>query len=175
MNIEYRFTTREEFNPIIEQWRQVAFADNHDIELEKFYTEEAMYKRKALGEMVKLGYRLYLLAYVDGKLAGWSWGYQKSSTEFYMCNSAVLPEFRRKGIYKHMLETVLEKASQDGFQEITSKHHACNNEVLLPKMRKGFMISGFEINPRFGTLVTLVYFPNKQVEHVYQQRIGFKK
>lgn len=175
MKTEYRFGTREEFIELSEQWRSVAFAENNDVNIEEYQSEEEKNKRKDLAETVKLGYRIYLLAYVDGKFAGWAWGYQKSSTEYYMCNSAVLPEFRRLGLYKKMLEMTLEKAAADGFQEITSKHHACNNEVILPKLRKGFMISGFEINPRFGTLVTLVYFPNKKIEHIYQQRIGFKK
>ena len=175
MKTEYRFGTREEFIELSEKWRSVAFSENNDVNIEDYQSEEEKNKRKDLAETIKLGYRIYLLAYVDGNFAGWAWGYQKSSTEYYMCNSAVLPEYRRLGIYQKMLEMTLEKASNDGFQEITSKHHACNNEVILPKLRKGFMISGFEINPRFGTLVTLVYFPNKKIEHIYQQRIGFKK
>lgn len=175
MKIDYHFTTGEEFFPLFRQWRPVAFAQNADVNLRDFYSEEEKEKLAELEKTVTLGYRIYLLAYVDDKLAGWSWGYQKSAGEFYMCNSAVFSEFRRNGIYKKMLDLVVEKAAEDGFQEITSKHHACNNEVLLPKLRKGFMISGFEIHPSYGTLVTLVRFTNKKVEHAYQQRIGFKK
>jgi hypothetical protein len=69
----------------------------------------------------------------------------------------------------------IEKVSKDGFQEITSKHHCSNNAVLIPKLKKGFLISGTEINTRFGLMISLTYFPNKNVENVFHQRVGFKK
>lgn len=175
MKIDYRFVTKENFLEITKDLRSLAFSENNDVDLEPLLSDEEKEKRAILADSLKFGYRLYLLAFAGNKCAGWSWGYQKSSMEYYMCNSAVLSEYRRQGIYKTMLKMTLDKVKEDGFIEITSKHHACNNEVLLPKMRSGFMVSGFEINPRFGTLITLSYFTNKKVEHAFLQRTGFRK
>jgi len=175
LNVEFKFITSEEFGPIIKKWRPVVFDESKDVILENLYTDEEKEKLYSLANNMQQDLRMYLIALVDGEIAGWSWGFQKSRAEFYMCNSAVLSQFRNQGIYTKMVEKVLEKACSLGFQEITSKHHACNNDVLIPKLKKGFMISGFEINARFGMMVNLLYLPNKKVEAIYQQRIGFKK
>ena len=120
-------------------------------------------------------YRIYLTAWEDEKLVGWSWGFQNSGLEFYMCNSAVFPEHRRKGIYTELIKKVLNKAQEDGFQEITSKHHPDNNSVIIPKLKSGFIIQGFETNPRFGLLVKLIYYKSAAILNVHNHRTGFKK
>jgi hypothetical protein len=73
------------------------------------------------------------------------------------------------------MKLILEKASADGFKEITSKHHAGNNAVLIPKLKAGFVIQGFEINPRFGIMVNLVRYTNSSILNIYHQRTGFRK
>lgn len=175
LNVEYKFITKEEFEPIIKQWETTAFGKSNELISEDLYTEEEKQKLALLKTTISMDYRIYLIATVDDKIAGWSRGLQIMPTEFHMCNSAVLPDFRRNGIYTSMLDMILEKVVKDGFQLITSKHHACNNDVLIPKLKKGFMITGFEINPRFGMMATLAYLPNKKIETLYQQRIGFIK
>lgn len=175
MNLTYQFLSKEEFVPILKEHRPVLFAENNSVNLEELMSETELSKMKGLDAKYSTEYRIYLLVKDGEKIVGWSWGFQKSGTEFYMCNSAVYPEYRNKKVYSTMLLKVLEKAVEDGFQEITSKHHASNNAVLIPKLKAGFLISGTEINARFGLMVTLTYFPNKKIEHVFHQRVGFKK
>jgi hypothetical protein len=38
---------------------------------------------------------------------------------------------------------------------MTSRHRADNNAVIVPKLRAGWVIAGFEVAPRFGLLVHL--------------------
>jgi ribosomal protein S18 acetylase RimI-like enzyme len=173
--IEYKFLTKEEFLPILKTYRSIVFTENNDIHLEDFYTEEEAKRQSELSALCSTQYRIYLTAWDKEKIAGWSWGYQVDGKEFYMCNSAVMPEYRRSGIYTELLNRVITKATHDGFMEITSKHHADNNAVIIPKLKHGFVIKGFEINPRFGLMLNLVRYKNSDILHVHNQRTGFKK
>lgn len=173
--IDYKFTTKEEFVPLFRKYRPEIFGENNDIDLSALYTDEEKETMQHLDKMCTTEYRIYLTAWDGEALIGWSWGFQISGVEFYMCNSAVFPQFRRQGIYSEMVSRVLEKAQRDGFQEITSKHHADNNSVIIPKLKAGFVIKGFEIHPRFGLLLNLIHYKNEKIQHVHHQRTGFKK
>jgi ribosomal protein S18 acetylase RimI-like enzyme len=173
--ISFKFITKEEFLPLFRQYRPELFQDNNDIDLNSFYSETEKEKTAALDKMCTTQYRLYLTAWKDEKLIGWSWGFQMNGMEFYMCNSAVFPEYRRKGIYTELMNKIITKAQEDGFQEITSRHHADNNAVIIPKLKTGFVIKGFEINPRFGLLVNLVCYKSENILKIHNQRTGLKK
>jgi ribosomal protein S18 acetylase RimI-like enzyme len=92
-----------------------------------------------------------------------------------MCNSGVMPEFRRQKFYSELMNQIVARAVQDGLKEITSKHHSGNNAVIIPKLKAGFVIQGFEINPRFGLMINLVRYSNSAILDIYHQRTGFKK
>lgn len=173
--INYKFITKEEFVPLFKQYRPELFEDNNDVDINSFFSELEKEKITTLDKMCTTQYRLYLTAWENEKLVAWSWGFQISGMEFYMCNSAVFPEYRRKGVYTELMNKVVEKAQEDGFQEITSKHHADNNAVIIPKLKVGFVIKGFEINPRFGLMVNLVYYKSESILKVHNQRTGLKK
>lgn len=173
--IEYKFISKDEFVPLFKKFRPEIFKENNDIDTYALYTESEKEKITELDQMCTTQYRLYLTAWESEQLVGWSWGFQKSGLEFYMCNSAVFPEYRRKGIYSELIQRVILKAQEDGFQEITSKHHPDNNAVIIPKLKAGFVIQGFEINPRFGLLVTLIFYKSKAMLNIHNQRTGFKK
>lgn len=173
--INYKFATKEEFIPLYRQYRPELFPEVNDIDINALYTESEKELIAGLDKMCTTEYRLYLTAWDDEKFIGWSWGFQKSGLEFYMCNSAVFPEYRRKGIYTDIMEKVVAKAQEDGFQEITSKHHPDNNSVIIPKLKSGFVIQGFEINPRFGLLVNLIRYKSDKVLGIHNQRVGSKK
>lgn len=173
--IDYKFINKEEFVPLFRQYRPELFQDNNDVDINSFYSESEKEKISELDKMCTTQYRLYLTAWENGKLVGWSWGLQINGMEFYMCNSAVFPEHRRKGIYTKMMNKVVHKAQEDGFLEITSKHHADNNSVIIPKLKVGFVIKGFEITPRFGLMIILVCYKSDNILKVHNQRTGFKK
>ena len=78
--------------------------------------------------------------YHENEFVGWSWGYQDSPEAFYMCNSAIMPAHRRKGLYTKLLTKMVAKINEHGFQRIYSKHNLTNNSVLIPKLKFGFKI-----------------------------------
>lgn len=115
---------------------------------------------------------IYLGLYTGNKLIGWSWGYEDSTFKFYMCNSVIFPEYRNRGYYKILLNTMIEKATDLGFQEIFSRHTTTNNSVIIPKLKRGFRITSLEVSDLFGTLVTLTYFINHTRRKLLDYRVG---
>lgn len=115
---------------------------------------------------------IYFAVLLEGKCIGWSWGFQKSGIEFYMCNSAILPEYRRSGLYTRLLNAMLEKVQEFGFQEISSRHLTTNNAVIIPKLKVGFVITQLEVSDLFGAVVHLTYHFNKTRKKVLDYRVG---
>lgn len=116
--------------------------------------------------------RINLGVFDKDKLIGWSWGFQESPAKYYMCNSAIIPEYRRKGLYTKLIKEVLLKAKEYGFQEIYSRHTATNNAVIIPKLKAGFKITSMEISDMFGTLIHLSYHTNKTRNKIFEYRVG---
>ena len=50
-----------------------------------------------------------------------------------------------------------------------------NNAVIIPKLKAGFVISGFEVSDRFGTLVQLSYYFNPLRRKMMDVRVGQRK
>ena len=173
--INYKFISKEDFIPLFRIYRPEIFKDNNDIDINSFYTQAEKEKTVELDKFSVDQYKTYLTAWDEEKLVGWCWGFQVNAIEFYMCNSAVFPEYRRNGIYTELIKRLITKVQEDGFQEITSKHHPDNNAVIIPKLKAGFIIQGFEINPRFGLLVKLVIYKKTEVLGAHHQRTGFKR
>ena len=118
-------------------------------------------------------YCVYLGAFDrEGKLAGWSWGFQENRTTYYMCNSAVLKKHRRKGIYSALLLKHLDLTIKKGFQIIYSRHCVTNNSIIIPKLKLGFIISSIELNDIFGVLVHLRYYTNHMRRKIMDYRSG---
>lgn len=95
-----------------------------------------------------------------------------NSEEFDMWITAILPEHRRKGIYKQILKFAIEKAKELGFQKIVSQHAATNNPVIIAKLKAGFVIDGFLLNDKCGIQVTLIYYINELRNKMYRFRAG---
>lgn len=129
-------------------------------------------KLKSLNENYKYPYVYHSLLFYKGILAGWMWGYQDSRDSFYMVNSAVLPEHRGRGLYSRLLDTAMKELVQKGFQRIWSRHNQTNNAVIVPKLKRGFLISGTELSDVFGSLVHLTFFTNKLRRKVMDFRSG---
>ncbi|NOT78662.1 MAG: GNAT family N-acetyltransferase [Bacteriovoracaceae bacterium] len=174
-NLTFTFVTRDEFTPVFRELRPTVFSENNDVDYSTYWSDEEHAKFKDLQAMCKTEVRSYLLCKDGEKIVGWSFGFQKDAEEFYMVNSAVLPDYRNRGIYKHLLELIIEKARKEGFQIISSTHHASNNAILIPKLKFGFKIMGMRLHPRFGTLIDLHYYTNEKVGQVLDYRTGYTK
>lgn len=114
----------------------------------------------------------YYLIKKKGHLVGWSWGHQDSFDSFYMVNSAVLPEYRGRGLYSRLLEVIMKEVSDEGYEKIHSRHKLSNNSIIISKLKRGFHITNFEVHDLYGVLVQLSYFKNKTRRKVFKYRVG---
>lgn len=147
-------------------------ADEIIVRPQDLYSDAEKSRLRELNQDYRRFYTQYLLLLKDGELAGWSWGYQDNRDSFYMVNSAVLPEHRGRGLYSRLLDVAVEKLVEKGFQRIWSRHNMTNNAILIPKMKKGFVITGTELTDMFGTLVHLSYLTNPERRRILDFRSG---
>jgi ribosomal protein S18 acetylase RimI-like enzyme len=167
----YKFVDEAEFMPFFKENRSKIFANNVTANIRSIFSDDEVHKADALKANYKAR-RYYLFAYDGERIIGWSICGQRKESDLNMGNSAVLPEYRRQGVYSRLLENIILQATKDGFQEITSHHHCTNSDVIIAKLKAGFLISGFEIDDKFGTLVRLSYFTNKDRERLFRFRVG---
>jgi ribosomal protein S18 acetylase RimI-like enzyme len=173
--LNFTFVTPEEFFPVFRKLRPTVFFENNDINYSTYWSEEEREKNKLLRSHFKVQVESFLLCKDGENVVAWSFGFQKDAEEFYMVNSAVIPEYRNLGVYKKLLSMMIEKAKADGFQIISSCHHASNNAILIPKLKFGFKIVGMKLNVRFGTLIELNYYINEKVNKILDYSSGFSK
>ncbi len=167
----------EEFGDLWIKQAQKIFRDNLD-----YYGSEPIDTKSEQKKFKKLTkqfngsehYRVNLGLYYKNKFVGWSWGYQQAPTTFYMCNSAIFPPHRRKGLYTYLMNEIVNKASAKGFQSIYSRHIITNNDIIIAKLKAGFKITSIELSERFGTMIHLTYFPQKIRNEILDFRSGFK-
>ena len=167
---------KEDFWPLFEKHAPKVFSNNLDYDVAEIDSKTAKEKLKILYKnfISPTQFRVHLGVFYKNKFVGWSWGFQHNSHTFYMCNSAVLPEHRRKGIYTYLMQEVIKITSDAGFTHIYSRHIVSNNDVIIPKLKMGFKISSLELSERFGTLVHLTYFPHQIRNDIFDFRSGFK-
>lgn len=157
-----RSLTSDEFKPLFDKYKHDVFEHDHSYDLWNLLDQKEMSNVDRLSKNLGKPFKLYLAAFNDeNEFVGWSWGLQENSTTFYMCNSAVRPEFRRRGVYSQLLRECIKTLSEEGFQLVYSKHCATNNSVIIPKLKAGFLISKMEIDDKFGVLIHLHYYFNK--------------
>jgi ribosomal protein S18 acetylase RimI-like enzyme len=169
---EIRTMQREEFMALWSPGAKEIFADQAIFRVAESLSAAELAKQREVSQMFGMPFDLYLGVFAEEKFVGWAWGFQDSFDSFYMCNSAVLPEHRRKGIYSALLEATIENVSTKGFQRITSRHAATNNSVIIPKLKFGFVITSLEVSDVFGTLVHLTYFTHPLRRKMIDYRVG---
>jgi ribosomal protein S18 acetylase RimI-like enzyme len=164
--------SKEDFMDHYEIHRMNMFSRDHSCSVGVAYSESEREKLKNLRIDTKSHFFLYLGIFKAEEFVGWSWGFQQSDESFYMCNSAILPKYRRLGLYSRVIEKSVDILKEEGFQIITSRHTATNNAVLIPKLKAGFIIQKMELDDRFGVLIHLSYFTNKTRRKIMDYRSG---
>lgn len=167
-----RTMTDEEFRPLIDEHWPPIFSGKPRLALNAILSEEENMRIKQLRETMGSPLMLRYGVFDGDAFVGWHFGEQKSASEYYMRNSAILPAYRRHGLYSSLLRFVVDDLVKRGFQTITSRHTAVNNAVIIPKLKLGFVITGFELSDVFGTLVNLTYFTNPGRRKVLAFRAG---
>lgn len=162
----------KEFRPWFAQNRSNLFPDTLDFNAQEILSDLERTKQKALAERMANVFSCAIVLAHETKIIGWSFGRQETFEKFYQVNSAIFPEYRGRGFYKRLLNIMTELVREEGFQIIYSRHAATNSAVIVPKLKSGFVISGFELSDVFGTLVHLTYFTNSVRKKVLDFRCG---
>jgi ribosomal protein S18 acetylase RimI-like enzyme len=150
--------------------RDIAFADfgERSALLSDVLAEESNKRPKVSGQNEQIP-QLKIGAFVENRLIGWSYSKGEGS-QLHMINSGVHPDLRRRGIYSRLIEATITYADSHGFTKIFSRHVPSNNAVIIPKLRVGFMVSGFEYSEVYGPLVQLTYLPSHKRRELYRTR-----
>jgi len=128
-----------------------------------------------LGQALRQSFALRIGAFRGDKLIGWAHGFQESADSFIMATSAVLPAYRRQGVYTRLARRVLERTREAGFQVVYSKHGVMNNPILIAKLKLGFTIAGMEVSDIHGLLVRMRYLFNERRTEVAEVRVGTRR
>jgi L-amino acid N-acyltransferase YncA len=171
---DYSFSevSHEEFSPFFWENRPKVFGENSMLTFEKTLSAAEKEKQMALAKNMAGRQHFYFFIYKNEEIVGWHFGKQIDHEENYMVNTALFEAHRNKGVYQVFLQEMILFLKDKGYQIITSKHHASNNAVLVPKLKAGFVIKGLNIDLNFGTMVTLQYIVNELGKSIYNYRTG---
>jgi hypothetical protein len=76
------------------------FEEVYSYDLRGILSSSEQDKIKELGQLIGASYKLYLGVFDrENEFVVWIWGQQESASTFYMVNSAILKNHRRKGLY----------------------------------------------------------------------------
>ena len=165
----------DEFYPLFRKLRPELFTDTLWYSSREVRTEHEQSQIDNLLKGLQDVWCLHLGLYEGEQLIGWSSSFAKKANELYMMNSAVFPEHRRKGYYTLLVKEVLKEAKLAGFQVVTSSHVCTNNDVIIPKLKADFKVTGMEVSDEFGILVNLTYFINETRGKAMDFRAGQTK
>ena len=171
-NYTLRVLDDAEFDPLFRQYRPLIFQHNLDFNAQQALSMEERTATARLRERMGSPFRLNIGLYHHQEFIGWSFGIQESAEKYYMVNTAIFPQHQGKGIYSALLPRLLGILQEEGFQIAYSRHKATNNQVLVPKLKAGFVITGLEVSEVFGVLVQLSYFFNPLRRKVLDVRVG---
>ena len=168
----YRIATPEEFGAFYTAHHKRMFEHLVGIPVENYMTGAELQRRKEYDDMVNAMFELRIFILHQDEVIGWHIGRQAHRDAANMSNTAFFAAHRGRGLYTALIPPMLELYHAQGFGKVVSKHHASNNAVLIPKLRAGFQITGFEIDERYGLFVNLTYFFNEQRRNAYKFRTG---
>ena len=165
----------KDFFPMFGKHYDSIFGDDHTFFPETYFSvkekEQMNTLRDNMGNLYSLNLGLFS---PNNEFVGFSFGAQESEETFYMMASAVLPEFRGKGLYTALVKEIINQCREKGFQKIYGTHCATNNAVLIPKLKLGFVFSKIELSDMFGTIIHLQYYTNPLRRKVLDYRSGLK-
>lgn len=164
--------TYDEFRKVNEP---LIFPNRFDINIQDALSAGEKQSTATLTNQLGAPYELRVGFFEGEKMIGWSYGVQVSGDTFRMVTSGIEPTYQRKGIYSAYLDVLAKHIRDQGFQVILSRHYATDNQVIVPKLRFGFLISGFELTDEYGLLLRLSYFFNETRRKAMHVRSGFQQ
>lgn len=151
------------------------FPNRFDVNVSDALTETERLAAAELDKNLGTPFDLRLGFYDGKKMIGWHYGKQVDAETFRMVTSGILPEYQCKGIYSRSLAPILEEVRRAGFQTVLSRHYATDNGVIVPKLKFGFLVSGFELTDQFGLLLRLSYYFNETRRKILHMRSGLQQ
>ncbi len=168
----YREMSAEEFRLYFQQYGPVVLGKTFTFDAEQALSEGEHEASRRLKDRCSDPFVLRLCIFRGDEFVGWHLGRQEDDQRFYMINTGILEAHRNRGLYKALLPLVLQKVEEVGFQIVYSRHTVTNNQIIVPKLKAGFIISGMEVDDRFGTLVRLSYYFNPLRRKMMEVRAG---
>jgi GNAT superfamily N-acetyltransferase len=111
-----------------------------------------------LREIYQHVHREYFVFYDRERPVGWSMGRMENVITYRMNNTGVLPQYRRKGIYRAFLTHLLAYIKALGYETVISYHHPTNRAILQAKLSMGFVISGTILSEEVGVTIQLSHY-----------------
>jgi ribosomal protein S18 acetylase RimI-like enzyme len=99
-------------------------------------------------------------------------GEQVDGHTYATSHASVHPDFRRRGIYRSLIERVLATTRELGFASVVSNHAPGNNPAIIAKLTLGFRIDRLEIDALHGPCLWLRYFHDPNELAAYEFRNG---
>jgi GNAT superfamily N-acetyltransferase len=158
----------------LEQINQYLLAPHPSLPWQRDLDDHRKQQLRQLRERVKQRYELRIALLHHEILIGWTYGWQDGNhtCDFYMAASLVLPAYRQRGLYRKMVEIVIQETKQQGFSTIRSRHIMTNNAVLIAKLKLGFIINGLEQDDSLGSLLRMVYHHDELRQQAQAFRSG---
>jgi ribosomal protein S18 acetylase RimI-like enzyme len=109
-------------------------------------------------------------AFLGARLVGWTFSQAEPGHCLHMVNSGVARDERGKRVYSRLVQLTIAHANARGYTSIRSRHVPTNNAVIIPKLRLGFQVSGFEYSEVYGPLVRLTYLVAPARRELFRSR-----
>ncbi len=92
-----------------------------------------------------------LAAYCEDIPVGFKIGYGRRNREFYSAKGGVLPQFRRRGLARKMLDRMTEIATENGFETFTyDTFPNMHQGMLILGLNRGFKVSYAGYNTQYS-------------------------
>jgi len=141
------------------------------LELAPLFTPAQAAGFRDLDEIIAGRLQHRMLFEAGGDVVGGYWGQQDTFARYYMTVTVFRPAWRGRGLYRELLERVTAAVAASGFRELHSRHRADNNAILVPKLRAGWVISAFEVAPKWGLTVHLRKYLVDGLAEAHEYRI----
>jgi GNAT superfamily N-acetyltransferase len=133
---------------------------------ERFLQSPTVTPTGATAQQIRVG------AFAEDELVGWSHGFLSHGGALYVSNSAVVPEYRRQGVYTRLMATMESEAGSLGCLRVDSHHQAVNAGVLIAKLKAGYTIVGTEFAAEMGLLVKMSKHIEPSRRSLFDARAG---
>ncbi|MFF7649325.1 GNAT family N-acetyltransferase [Streptomyces sp. NPDC007983] len=111
----------------------------------------------------------------EGKVVGWLKGRMEDPTTFYLGTSGLLPEYRVQRLAALVYSRLLEYLEDLGYERVTSQHHPHNRAAMILQLKYGFAFEGMSLDERWGPMVKMVYFFDRDRRAEFERRFGFEQ